>query len=98
VTAAAVLSIAFQSLASAQQAEANIEEMTVTGSLVQVSGMTTPTPVTTVSTDELDSLAPGQLDESLAEMPQFLGNQLPESGGAFSTTEGQSCLNLRGLG
>jgi outer membrane receptor protein involved in Fe transport len=60
--------------------------------------MSTPTPVTALNSQELDTLAPGQLVEALASMPQFLGNQLPADGGAFNTDAGQSFLNLRGIG
>lgn len=70
----------------------------MTGTRLQRSGMTTPTPVTTVNAEELDMLAPGQMVEAVAAMPQFLANHLPDDGGAFSTTAGQSFVNLRGIG
>ena len=93
--------MAVQPRAVAQQApEAGspLEEVMVTGTRIRRDGMSTPTPVTAVSADELDMLGPGQLVEAVAAMPQFLANHLPANGGAFNTDAGQSFLNLRGLG
>src|SRR5262245_14018442 len=52
--------------------EASITEVVVTGSRIQqTSGFETPTPVTTVTVDQLDDLDPGQLVDSLAQLPVF---------------------------
>lgn len=96
-----MLSVSLAGQAAAQQPTPSgrvTEEVTVTGSLLQGTGMATPTPVTALSSDELDVLAPGQMVEAIAALPQFLDNHLPDDGGAFSTTAGQSFVNLRGIG
>jgi outer membrane cobalamin receptor len=74
-----------------------LEEIQITGSRIISSGMTTPTPVTSVQASELQNMSPGNLIESLSELPQFFSNQTPDqvNGGQNS---GGSNLNLRGAG
>jgi iron complex outermembrane receptor protein len=97
VTGTAAISVLATSM-SVALAQEPVEEVLVTGTRIQRNGMSTPTPVTSVSADELAVLAPGQLVEAVAAMPQFLDNHLPADGGAFNTNAGQSFLNLRGIG
>jgi iron complex outermembrane recepter protein len=79
--------------------EAEREEVIVTGSrIATVTGMTTPTPVTVLSSKQLQQMKPGPLIEALDQMPQFLNNSTPQNSYNFSTTSGQSFLNMRGLG
>ncbi len=75
-----------------------LEEVQVTGSRIQRSGMTTPTPVTAVSAEELINLAPGTLMDAMTQLPQFLANDTPESTAGWTGSAGQSLLNLRGIG
>jgi outer membrane receptor protein involved in Fe transport len=74
------------------------EEIVVTGSRIQQTGMQTPIPVTTVSAAELDSFAPGTLVDGVSRLPQFFGNQTPNSTGSWFLRGGYGNLNLRGLG
>ena len=60
--------------------------------------MTTPTPVTTVSAEELTYMAPTTLIDALDQLPQFLGNTTPTTVNTWSGNAGASILNLRGLG
>lgn len=69
----------------------------VTGSRLITNGMQTPIPVTAVSSEELQAMAPGALITSVSQMPQFLNNETPNAG-AFFTRGGYGNLNLRGLG
>src|SRR5690606_9368917 len=55
-----------------------LEEITITGSRISRSTFDTPTPVTTLQADELSAMAPGNLIESLSQLPQFAGNLTPE--------------------
>jgi len=73
-----------------------LEEIQITGSRITRSGFNTPTPVTSVTSDELGQMAPGQLVDSLSELPQFFGNQTPQTIGFPSS--GGTNLNLRGAG
>lgn len=74
-------------------------EVTITGSRIQQrSGMVTPTPVTMVTSDDLQNLAPGTLMDALEELPQFVNSSTVETSGSWTTVGGQSVLNLRGIG
>ncbi len=82
-------------------AASDLEEIMVTGSRVRaVSGMTAPTPVTTITLDELTGFNPGStVAEQLDNLPQFFSTNTAQRGGnAVSTTAGGSYLNLRGMG
>jgi iron complex outermembrane receptor protein len=91
-----------ESVAAAQRRTAKgspvNQEVVVTGSRIALDGMSTPTPVTMLSAQDLQQLKPGPMIEALDEMPQFLNNSTPQNSYNFSTTSGQSFLNMRGLG
>ena len=69
----------------------------VTGSRIRSDGMQAPVPVTVVAAEEIESLSPGALITGVSQLPQFYGNQTPNSGNFF-TRSGYGSLNLRGLG
>ncbi len=78
----------------------DIEEITVTGSLVKRDGYTAPTPTSVLSRDEIDAFSGTNIGDYLNQLPAFAGNQTPvntrrstSAGGA-----GLSSLNLRNLG
>jgi outer membrane receptor protein involved in Fe transport len=73
------------------------DEIRVTGTRIVRSGVNTPVPVTMVSSEELDQMAPGTLIEALNTIPQFYDNIAPDqiTGGQ---TGGGANLNLRGAG
>lgn len=84
--------------AFAQQAGVE-EEVIVTGSRVQVtSGMETPQPVTSVTSEELNLMAPGNIIEALSQLPLFYNNTSANDPGSFFTRRGSGNLNLRGIG
>jgi outer membrane receptor protein involved in Fe transport len=93
---AVMLALAVSGAAVAQEAE-QLEEVTVTGTRIQQSGMTTPTPVTTVTIGELQAMAPGTLAEGMAQIPQFYASTTTANTAGFFTTPGAGNLNLRGL-
>ena len=65
---------AVQTVVHAQEnvaAQENVDEILVTGSRLRTSGMDMPNPVTVVTQDELSIIAPTNLIEGLAELPQF---------------------------
>jgi outer membrane receptor protein involved in Fe transport len=90
------------SFAIAQQpSSAALEEIQVTGSRIRVvDGMTAPTPVTAITTDELNAFDPGtSMAAQLDDLPQFFDTPNAQRGGnGISTTGGGSYLNLRGMG
>src|SRR5262245_56366636 len=63
--------------AAAQQSAAaggEIEEIVVTGSRIQQTGFSRPTPVTVVSSENLEQAAPQGVAMGLNQLPQFLGS------------------------
>jgi len=96
------ISNGFGSAASAQeggQDSSVLEVIQVTGSRIQRTGMTTPTPVTTMNAEDLADMAPTTLMDAMNQMPQFFNNSTPEtSRGSWTGSAGQSILNLRGIG
>jgi len=89
-----------QAGASAQDnAAASTEDQTivVTGSRIRTDGMQAPVPVTVVQAEEIEALSPGALITGVSQLPQFYGNQTPNSGNFFLRS-GYGSLNLRGLG
>jgi iron complex outermembrane recepter protein len=78
----------------------NMEEITVTGTRIRMTdGMSTPVPVTSVTTAELQSFEPGgTIAEQLDALPQFFGTQTAQRGGNWVLSGGGSYLNMRNLG
>src|SRR5262245_7047371 len=74
------IAIASAGTAHAQDAGAATEEITVTGSRLRRDGMTTPTPVTAVTNEEMRQMAPTLLMDSLSQMPQFRDNAQSHTG------------------
>ena len=106
-TAAASLGVAGAALAqtagsspAADIGTGPLEEVQVTGSRIQRDGMTTPTPVTALSMDDLQVLAPTTLGAAVTQLPQFINSAVPEGAPASGWTgaSGASILNLRGVG
>ena len=60
--------------------------------------MNTPTPVTVVTAEQLDLVAPGNIVEAFKQLPQFLGNVDATQNNGIGTDAGQSILNMRDLG
>src|SRR5690606_1405472 len=96
--AALAVALAMSGTAYAQTQETAIEEIVITGSLLRnVDGMTTPTPVTAVSSTEMAALAPYTMISALSQLPQFLGNPTNEFRGNYFSAPGAGNLNLRAL-
>ena len=77
-----------------------LQEVVVTGSRIrQQTGMTTPTPVTTLSLTDLAALNPGaSIADQLDKLPQlFQTESAQRSSGALFGNAGGTYLNLRGL-
>jgi iron complex outermembrane recepter protein len=75
-----------------------LEEITVTGSRLITSGVNTPTPVTAVTSADLQAMAPTTLIESLSQLPVFDNNLTSQQASGGSVASGGSNLNLRGIG
>ncbi len=93
VAATFALTLLASGVALAQQAPASgagIEEIAVTGSRLRNDSFTAPTPVMTLSTEQLKAVAPVNIAEALQQLPQF------STGGQSSTAV--SYANLRNIG
>src|SRR5690606_6738065 len=55
----------------------------VAGSRIRADGMQAPVPVTVVDADEIAALSPGALITGVRQLPQFYGNQTPNSANFF---------------
>ncbi len=69
----------------------------VTGSRIAKVGMQAATPVTSVSSEELDVLSPTTLISAVSQLPQFYGNTSNDVRSGFFSSPGAGNLNLRGL-
>jgi iron complex outermembrane receptor protein len=82
-------------------ADAELSEVTVTGSRVIMNGNDAPTPVTVVDVEDMLVTKPTTVFESLADLPQFSGSR-GLTGGANNSGLGAASalasLNLRNLG
>jgi iron complex outermembrane receptor protein len=79
-------------------AAAGLEEITVTGSRIVRDGMSSPTPITAISADDMQMMAPGQIIDALDYVPTFFLNDAPDTAASKSASAGASNVNLRGLG
>lgn len=75
-----------------------LEEVMVTGSRIATSGVNTPTPVTAVTADDLQSMAPGTFIDALKQLPQFYNTITTQQAVGGSVAAGGSNVNLRGAG
>jgi outer membrane receptor protein involved in Fe transport len=81
---------------TAAEKEAVVNEVTVTGTRITLSpGMYAPTPVTSVTQDELVKMAPTNIIDSLSKLPQFYGNNTYQQALGGQSPSGSE-LNLRG--
>src|SRR6478735_11806029 len=95
---AAAVAFAIAMSTTAWSAEEQLEEVQVTGSRIVLSpGMTTPTPVTSVTAEDMESLGPNQIIDSLSALPVFRNNSNANQslGGQNS---GGANVNLHGIG
>lgn len=87
-------------ISGAYAQDAQLEEIQVTGTRIRnQTTITTPTPVTAVTTSELQNLNPAStMAEQLDQLPQFFNTQTAQRGGGTFTNASGSFLNLRGMG
>jgi outer membrane receptor protein involved in Fe transport len=74
-----------------------IEMVVVTGTRIQRSGFTTPTPVTVVGSGDFEARATTNIADYLNDLPAFLPSQTPTTN-TIATGGVGNFLNLRGLG
>jgi outer membrane receptor protein involved in Fe transport len=88
--------------ASAQQADQaepeELEVVRVTGSRVITDNLRSPTPITSVSVDEISKTTPSDIPDALNKLPEILGGRTPRTQGNASTNNGGNVLSLRNFG
>ncbi|MFN0002140.1 MAG: TonB-dependent receptor plug domain-containing protein, partial [Pseudohongiellaceae bacterium] len=94
----AILSLSCFGVTANAQQPAAIEEISVTGSRIQRDGMSSPTPLTSISTEEMRIMAPTLIMDALTQMPQFRDNGQSQTGSIFTSGGGSNSVNLRGIG
>src|SRR5579872_3575358 len=103
---AGVSALAFPNPAGAQTANAagpGTETVVVTGSRIVTNGNNMPTPVTVVTTENLETLKPTNIVDGLLELPVFEGSRSQQSatittGAAGAGAPASNQLNLRYFG
>ena len=78
--------------------DAEIEQMVVTGSRVARSGLTTPTPVTVIDSEELALQGALNLENILNELPAFGPGISSTNSNFFVSASGLSLVDLRNIG
>lgn len=95
-------SLLFTGIAQAQAPATgdNIESVIVTGSRIARDGYNTPTPVSVLSSDEIQAEAPGSVADFVMTLPSIQGSTTAStsSGSLSSGQAGIAALNLRALG
>jgi iron complex outermembrane recepter protein len=83
---------------AASEASEEASEIVVTGSRVARSGFTAPTPVTAVSSAEMEQRAPTTIADTLATIPSFRSSNTPQTSGVTTRGGGIITADLRALG
>jgi iron complex outermembrane receptor protein len=95
--AASVVALAASARAQ-QQTNNGVEQVTVTGSRVISDISLSPTPLTTVTAEQLLSTTPTDIPDALNKLPDFIGGSTPRTQNNGSTNNSGNTLNLRALG
>lgn len=86
-------------MAQQNSASSELDEVVVTGSRLVVDGTQAPTPVTVVSTEQMQLAAPRTMTEALLQLPVFAGSvSVANQSTGTTSSNGAAHLNLRGLG
>jgi iron complex outermembrane receptor protein len=99
-TVAAILGTALLGgyVAQALAAEENLEEVQVTGSRIQQRGdYVSPTPMTTVTSADLQKLGIVNVSDAMVQIPQNVSQFTPANTGGGAFFVGSTLANLRGL-
>ena len=104
VARAAAFSVSVLALTAATapaqaQLSGGVESVVVSGSRLVTNGAQAPTPVTVVSTEQLQLAAPRNVVDGLLQLPAFKGSvSVANQSTGTTSSNGAGYLNLRGLG
>ena len=98
ISASLVLAAASPAWAQAPADSEELESVIITGSRLQQSGFTTPTPVTVLGADAIEELGITNIGQGANTLPAFRATTTPTTNGWGSFNVGAQIVNLRGLG
>lgn len=75
-----------------------LEELTVTGSRIELGGFQAPTPVSVLDASQVEARGATNIANVINEIPAFTGTITPASSGLNSRQNGINAVDLRGLG
>jgi iron complex outermembrane receptor protein len=78
--------------------ENNVEAVTVTGSRLIQDITLSPTPITAVTTEQLQATTPTDIPDALNKLPVFIGGRTPRTQDNGSKNNGGNVLSLRNFG
>jgi iron complex outermembrane receptor protein len=84
--------------AQTAQSKENAETITVTGTRIVSPGLVSSSPITTLTSVEIEETGLQNLSQILAQSPQFSNNQGPSNASFFVNGANIDAANLRGLG
>jgi iron complex outermembrane receptor protein len=84
--------------AFAQASSGNVESVTVTGSRLIQDITLSPTPITAVTTEQLQATTPTNIPDALNKLPVFIGGRTPRTQDNASKNNGGNVLALRNFG
>ncbi|HEX4271638.1 MAG TPA: TonB-dependent receptor [Rhizomicrobium sp.] len=96
--AASALALTTAAYAQSEANNAAPEQVTVTGSRVISDITQSPTPLTVVTADQLQSTTPTDIPDALNKLPDFIGGASPRSQNNGQNNNSGNTLNLRNLG
>ena len=85
-------------VAYAQTKDKEVEAVTVTGSRLISDITLSPTPITAVTTEQLQATTPTNIPDALNKLPVFIGGRTPRSQDNGSKNNGGNVLALRNFG
>ena len=90
--------VALASASSAYAQEGPVEQVTVTGSRIISDITLSPTPLTVVTAEQLQSTTPTNVPDALNKLPVFIGGRTPRSQDNGSRNTSGNVLALRNFG
>ena len=96
--AASVVALTAGARAQQDASNAGPEQVTVTGSRVISDITLSPTPLTVVTSEQLQATTPTDIPDALNKLPDFIGGTTPRNQGNGSGDGSANTLNLRNLG
>lgn len=99
ISLAAIVAMPASAQTQAQEgSEQLLETVTVTGSRVITDNTLSPTPITALSTEQLQATTPSDIPDALNKLPTIIGGRTPRNQGNGSTNNGGNTLALRNFG